>query len=150
MPVARCTLESRQAIIRIGIRIGIRPFPDDISAVLPQGHATRFPITGYRALIDTGAQRTCLTNQTIAQERLRRHARTQIRNVSDVAIHGLFMASLAIEIEEPSRGYYGIDRPIEVINIANNGRFDAILGMDLLEAYTFAFDGQGQFELKLP
>ena len=145
MLVARCTLERRQAIIDIGIQ----PFPVEIPGVNPKAQAPQIPITNYRALVDTGAQRTCLTNSTIAAEGLVRHGHKFIRNVHSEATHSLFMALVGIWADEPARSYFGVEAPIEVINIADNENFDAILGMDLLERYSFSFDRGGDFELHL-
>jgi len=153
MLVARCKLERRQAIIDIGIQ----PFPLEIPGVNPSAQAPQIPITEYRALIDTGAQRTCLTNSTIAKEGLIRHGHKFIRNVHNEATHSLFMALIGIYGHdgrdqwdtEPARSYFGIETPVEVINIADNENFDAILGMDVLENYAFRFDRGGDFELDL-
>lgn len=152
MLVAHCTLERRQAIIEIGIQ----PFPLEIPGVGPNTQPPKIPITQYRALIDTGAQRTCLTNQTITQERLVRHGHKHIRNVHSEATHSLFMALVGIYGNDPNGdsldagalSYFGIEKPVEVINIADNEGFDAILGMDVLENYTFRF-AEGKFELQL-
>lgn len=78
-----------------------------------------------------------------------RHGHKFIRNVHSEATHSLFMAMVGIWANEPSRGYFGAECPLEVINIADNENFDAILGMDLLEKYAFSFDGSGDFELRL-
>lgn len=152
MLAARCRLERRQAIIEIGVR----PFPLAIPDVNAGSTAATIPIASYRALIDTGAQRTCLTNSTIAKERLVRHGHKFIQNVHSEATHSLFMANIGIfaedglgdSLSEPSRTYFGIGEPVEVINIADNHGFEAILGMDVLERFSFKF-GAGEFELSL-
>jgi predicted aspartyl protease len=153
MLVARCKLERRQAIIDIGIQ----PFPLEIPGVSAEAQPPKISITSYRALIDTGAQRTCLTNRTIAAEGLVRHGHKFIRNVHSDATHSLFMASIGIYGSDgdaawaaaAGRSYFGIEEPVEVINIADNENFDAILGMDVLENYSFRFDKNGDFELHL-
>lgn len=145
MLAAHCRLERRQAIIEIGIQ----PFPVTISGVSPDPAAPQLSIACYRALIDTGAQRTCLTDRTIAIEGLVRHGHKPIRNVHNEVTHSLFMAQIGIWGTNPSRSYFGLEEPIEVINIADNRNFDAILGMDLLERFSFSFDRTGHFELVL-
>lgn len=45
--------------------------------------------------------------------------------------------------------YFGLQHPIEFINIEDNASFDAILGMDVLENFTFTFTKEGAFELNL-
>lgn len=152
MLAARCKLDRRQAIIEIGVQ----PFPLAIPDVNAGSTTATIPIASYRALIDTGAQRTCLTNSTITKERLVRHGHKFIQNVHSEATHSLFMANIGIFAEdglgdplsEPSRTYFGIGDPVEVINIADNHGFEAILGMDVLERFSFRF-GSGEFELTL-
>lgn len=78
-----------------------------------------------------------------------RHGHKFIRNVHNEATHSLFMALVGIWATDPVRGYFGIEAPIEVINITDNQNFDAILGMDLLERFPFSFSGAGEFELRL-
>ena len=153
MLVARCKLERRQAIIQIGIQ----PFPLVIPAVGPQGNAPRIPVNSYRALIDTGAQRTCLTRETIIRERLVRHGHRFIKNVHGEETHSTYMTVAGIFAEDginsslhnPVKSYFGVEEPIEIINIADNKNFDAILGMDLLERFSFKFDKSGDFEILL-
>jgi len=51
--------------------------------------------------------------------------------------------------EERTRSYFGIESPFEVINISDNENFDAILGMDVLENYSFQFSKEQEFTLQL-
>jgi len=153
MLVSHCTLERRQAIIEIGIQ----PFPLTIPAVGSGIQFPQIPITSYRALIDTGAQRTCLTNSVITNHGLVRHGHKHIRNVHSEATHSLFMALIGIWAvdshdtlaKERTRSYFGIESPFEVINISDNENFDAILGMDVLENYSFQFSKEQEFTLQL-
>lgn len=153
MLVASCKLERRQAIVRLGIQ----PFRIEMPGVEPDPAAARIPINSYRALIDTGAQRSCLSNNTIATERLVRHGHKLIRNVHSQATHSLYMASIGIFGTAPHErwsmdsglSYFGLPHPIEFINIDDNANFDAILGMDVLENFTFTFSKDSTFELNL-
>jgi len=43
-----------------------------------------------------------------------------------------------------------METPCEVINIADNEYFDAILGMDILEQFDFRFQKTGEFLLQIP
>lgn len=154
MLAVRCRLSRRQAIIDIGIQ----QFDAGAYALTPVASAPAMPINSYRALIDTGAQRTCLTNHVISAERLIRHGHRHIRNVHSEATHSLFMTMLGIFAGddgnqdgefEPSKTYFGLEEPVEVINIADNDNFDAIIGMDVLERFDFRFTRAGIFELDL-
>ncbi len=81
-----------------------------------------------------------------------------VRNVHNQNLHGLYMANLGIFATHryegnklvPSPTYYGFEEPIEVMDIADNERFDAILGMDLLQKFEFGFSVGGEFTLNLP
>lgn len=116
------------------------------------------PLNQYRALIDTGATRTCLSYRAIGNEGLFRHGRKLVRNVHNQNFHGLYMAEMGIfatdRVEggklQPIPAYYGLPDPIEVMDIADNEGFDAIIGMDILENYDFEFSRAGKFTIFLP
>lgn len=146
MLVARCSLDRRQAIVDIGI-----------TAFDPDRSAASLEIHSYRALIDTGAMRTCLTYRAIGIERLERHSRKLVKNVHNQNLHGLYMAQIGIfstdhrliDGDRSMRSYFGLPEPTEVMDIADNERFDAILGMDVLQGFDFRFYRNGSVELDL-
>lgn len=151
MLVVRGELERRQAIINIGIQRFI-PAAGAVSA--EQGHLA-VPIHSYRALVDTGAQRTCLAHHVIDAQHLIRHGNRFIRNVHNENMHSLFWANVGIwsngttDDMEERNGYFALSDPTEVINIADNDNFDAILGMDVLRFFDVRFDRTGAFEIKM-
>ena len=136
MLVARCRLDRKQAIVDIGV-----------TAFDPDRSTRSLQINSYRALIDTGAMRTCLTYRAIGFERLHRHSRKLVKNVYNQNYHGLYMAQIGIfstderseHGEASMRSYYGLGEPTEIMSIADNERFDAILGMDVLQEFDFHF-----------
>ena len=146
MLVARCRLDRRQAIIDIGV-----------TAFDPDQPTHSLQINSYRALIDTGAMRTCLTYRAIGLERLHRHSRKLVKNVHNQNYHGLYMAQIGIfstderggHGEASMRSYYGLAEPTEIMDIADNERFDAILGMDVLQEFDFHFFRGGIVEIEL-
>ena len=153
MPVLHCKLERRQAIIDIGVQ---RFVP---SAGPLQSHdlALQIPVNCYRALIDTGAQRTCLSRNAIAAENLNSHSKRVIQNVHSQEVHRLYFINIGFMVttegvngSESERSYYAVERPCEAINIADNENFDDIIGMDVLEQFDFQFEKTGDFYLKLP
>ena len=140
MLAAQCRLDRRQAIVEIGIS----PFDPDNST-------SNLNIKAYRALVDTGAMRTCLTYRAIGLEGLIRHSRKLVKNVHNQNLHGLYMTQMGIFATHridgrdyvESRSYFRLPNPTEVMDIADNDRFDAILGMDILENYDFRFERDG-------
>lgn len=146
MLVAQSRLERRQAIVGLGIHRFDLSKPNQGS-----------PINQYRALVDTGATRTCLTYRAIGLEQLLRHGRKLVKNVHNENLHGLYMARLGIFTTHRSEGkelvaspsYFGFEDPIEIMDIADNERFDAILGMDLLQKFEFTFFRDGEFQLRM-
>jgi hypothetical protein len=152
MLVTRGKLENRQALIDIGIIA----FIPTASALFSTNNVAAMPINTYKALIDTGAQRSCLSHSAIAKEGLPSHGKRLISNVHDVQPHRLYYINLGFwsngtssHHSEMQKSYYGWDRPIEVINIADNHNFDAIIGMDVMEHFSFRFEHDGSFEVEL-
>ncbi len=153
MLVAQGKLDNRQALIQIGVQ----RFTPDFASVAHTQPVPQMPITSYRALLDTGAQRTCLTYRTIAAEGLVRHGKRFIKNVHNENVHSLFWVSFGIWCSEnadmgaqdSSNSYFGLEEPVEVINIADNDRFDAIVGMDVLSRFDVSFARTGDFCINL-
>jgi hypothetical protein len=153
MQVVRGRLNNRQAIIEIGVQ---RFKPPSIQAA-GSGIQNSYPIMAYRALLDTGAQRTCLSSAAIMKEELSPHGKRFIKNVHNENIHRLYMVSIGFwcvaksktNFQENDRSYFGLENPVEVINIADNSGFDAIIGMDVLQNYDVCFLKDGTFEIKL-
>ena len=151
MLVVRGRLENRQAIVEIGFQ-SFLPQPARVS---PDQPPVTMRIQGYRALLDTGAQRTCLTRRVIALEGLRRHGKRFIQNVHSEALHYLYWAHLGFwangteHDQHEQRTYLGLPYPTEIIDIADNESFDAIVGMDVLQRFDLRFARTGDFELRL-
>lgn len=151
MLVARGRIENRQAIVRIGFR----PFVPQFERVQGLAPPVTIPVHEYRALIDTGAQRTCLCRGVIAKEGLRHHAKRPIQNVHDVELHYLFWVNVGLVCERlgtltDRRGettFFGLPDPVEVMDIADNHWFDAIIGMDFIERGALHIEKDGSFAL---
>lgn len=151
MLVARGHIEGRQAIVTMGFQ----PFVPETYEVQPSSLSISVPVHEYRALLDTGAQRTCLCRSVITKEGLRRHGKKPIQNVHAVGRHYLYWANVGFFCERVDRltdnigsaTYYGLPEPIEVIDIADNQRFDAIVGMDIIGRCDLRIDRDGAFAL---
>jgi hypothetical protein len=153
MLVVRGRLERRQAIVEIGIQPFI-PSPEQVNGY--NNEPVKILINPYKALLDTGAQRTCLTQRTIKAEGLTDHGKRLLRNVHSEALHRLYYANIGFwangilgNLNGNDKSYFAWDRPIEVMNIADNENFDAIIGMDVLEHFSLKFEKGGQFEMVL-
>ena len=153
MLVARGRIENRQAIVKIGFQ----PFIPETYQVQPSSPSIEIPVHDYRALLDTGAQRTCLCRGVIAKEGLRHHGKRPIQNVHGVERHYLYWVHVGFVCESVSAltdhsgttTYFGLPDPIEVIDIADNYWFDAIIGMDILSRCNLTIDREGSFALRL-
>lgn len=153
MLAARGRIEHRQAIVKMGFQ----PLVPDAAALQPSTPDFEFPVHEYRALIDTGAQRTCLCRNVIAKENLRFHSKRPIQNVHGVARHYLYWVNVGFvcehldNLEEPEgrTTYFSLPDPIEIIDIADNYNFDAIIGMDLISRCNLAIEREGSFTLTI-
>lgn len=153
MLVARGNVENRQAILKIGLQ----KLVPEAAEVSPTQPSLEIPIHEYKALIDTGAQRTCLTRQTIAIEKLVWHSKRPIQNVHDQNLHHLFWIHMGfwcegsdqMGMQDSDRTFYALPEPVEVIDIASNYWFDAIIGMDVLRRFDLQLERTGAFELRL-
>ena len=153
MLVARGRIENRQAIVRMGFQ----PFSPQALGLTPSTPNFQVPVHEYRALIDTGAQRTCLGRTVIRKEGLIHHSKKPIQNVHGVELHYLYWARVGFfcerldSIHDPlgSATYYGLPDPIEVIDIASNQNFDAIIGMDFISRCDLTMARDGEFTLRM-
>lgn len=153
MLVARGRIENRQAIVKIGFQ----PFVPEAMGVSPSASTLKIPVHEYRALIDTGAQRTCLCKEVIAKEGLVHHGKRPIQNVHGIQRHYVYWVQIGFfcqRIESPTEPaghstYYGTSQPTEIIDIADNHSFDAIIGMDFLSLFGFHMERDGTFAIQL-
>lgn len=53
----------------------------------------------------------------------------------------------ALNEREGTKTYFGLPEPMEVIDIADNYWFEAIIGMDVLSKCAFRIDRDGTFSL---
>lgn len=153
MLVARGHTQNRQAIVKIGFQ----PLVPAALDVQPSTSSFNIPVHEYRALIDTGAQRTCLCRKVIADEGLQFHSKRPIQNVHGVERHYLYWVHVGFVCErliseddpEGDQTYFGLPEPIEVIDIADNYWFDAIIGMDLISRCDLNITKDGAFALRI-
>lgn len=147
---ANGTLSNRQAIVRVSVE----HFVTAAEAVSARASAYQATISDYPALIDTGAQRTCIGKSVVTHARLLRRGKRQVQNVSAEAFHNSYIVQLGIWCvqinlagEDIGQSLYRFADEVEVIDIADRDRFVVILGMDILERCDFHLEHTGAFRL---
>lgn len=151
MLVQRCTLDQHRLILPVSVT---RPVLEE------DAFRSRFDQSEYRALIDTGAQRTVLSRSLIQQQNLLRTGHMQFAGLHGARTHSRYLASIglwatrtdssspALSQDRVERSLFSIDPPIEAVDMDDNINFDLILGFDVLKQFSFSFDPRQQmFEL---
>lgn len=113
----------------------------------------------YRALIDTGATRTVVSDKIILEQNLMRIGHMQFSSMHGPETHTRYLASIGFWAERQNQVHISDDHEksfflhnqlIEPVNMNNNANFDAIIGFDILKHYDFSFDKSCKiFEIRL-
>lgn len=151
MLVQRCTLEEHRLVVVVSLT---KP------AVCDSTFQSVFSGNQFRALIDTGAQRSVLTRLVIADLNLVRTGHMQFAGLHGPRTHSRYLAGIGLwakrvdknrsprEYEDAELTLYSIEEPFEVVDMDNNMNFDMILGFDVLKNHAFNFNaGKQEFEL---
>ena len=151
MLVQHCTLEQHRLIVPVSIT---RPIFQD--GLFLASHA----LEHYRALIDTGAQRTVVSQNVITKEKLVRTGHMQFSGIHGPETHTRYLASIGMWAYDIQAGMadvsfddwpvtlYKIENPIEVVNMNPNTNYELILGWDVLKGFSSGFDhASSQFQL---
>ena len=137
---------------RIFIKVGIRPF----QAAQPVAGYSRpldLTYTEFTALVDTGAVRTCVSENVVQRLNLKRRGRVPIWNVKRYEQHFTYLFHIGIwpETDDGSPStIYGLGDEIEGIDVGNHPYFDVLLGMDIISRGGFRLDRDGRFEFAFP
>ena len=142
----RC-LRGRLENNRIRVKVGIGPFQDD-------PRATANPnFQEFTALVDTGALRTCVTQNVVDRVQLVRWGRIPVGNVKRTEMHWTYMFHVCIWPQaggdSPSTPF-GIGREIEGIDVGDSRYYDVLLGMDIISQGSLHLKLDGSFELAFP
>lgn len=134
---------------RIRIKVGIRPFQAQEPV---DGVSTSFNLNyqEFTALVDTGAQRTCVTENVVQSLRLRRRGRIEIWNIKRSEPHWTYLFHVGVWPETDDGtppAVYGIGAEIEGIDVGNNRFFDVLLGMDIISQGLLHVDKDGTFKM---
>ena len=151
MLVQRCALDQHRLILSVSVT---KP---QFSA---NGFVGQFTQHQYRALVDTGAQRTVVSRSVVAEQALVRIGHMEFSSLHGPQTHSRFLALIglwakrvenscaAADFENSETSLFAIENPYEVVDMANNANFDIILGFDVLKMFSFGFDAQTkQFQI---
>lgn len=151
MLVQRCALEQNRLIVPVSIT---RPNfqSGSFDGVFNQHQ--------YRALVDTGAQRSVIARSVAADLRLMRTGHMQFAGLHGPKTHTRYLAAIAlwakrvgpsanhIDYESAELSLFSLDEPFEVVDMDENLNFEMILGFDILKFFAFNYSpGENIFEL---
>lgn len=153
MLVQRCALEQHRLIVPISIT---RPLLE------AETFRTIFTHHRYRALVDTGAQRSVLARSVIGEQKLMRTGHMEFASLHGPRTHSRYLAGIAFWVQRidqllPSyadcgagTSLYAVEEPFEVVDMDDNTNFDMILGFDILKLFSFSYSAVGQqFEIRI-
>ncbi|MGQ7830406.1 hypothetical protein [Altererythrobacter sp. Z27] len=107
----------------------------------------------FIALVDTGALRTCVTQNVVDKLKLQRRGRIQVGNVHSHAWHWTYLFHVAIWPDSDSEtisAAFGIGDEVEGIDVGDSRYYDVLLGMDILQRGSLSLNQDGTFELAFP
>ncbi|HEX8412885.1 MAG TPA: aspartyl protease family protein [Sphingomicrobium sp.] len=117
---------------RILIDVGVQPSRPVVEGVSPSQFAPPMVVNTLRGLIDTGAQRTCITRSAAARIGLRPRGKIPMGNVSSIEMHNRYRFVLTAWYDDPTgRGWYMFDT-VEGADFKDNEDFDVLIGMDVI------------------
>lgn len=151
MPSLRGKLDGGRIIVDVGVQPGLSVVP----GVSAQASAIVLNIHPFRGLMDTGAQRTCITRSAAKSLALTPRGKLRIGNVSDINTHIAYSFAVGFWYEidggqtmNVAKNYYGFD-PIMGADFKDNSDFDVLIGMDIISQGTLS-TGRGQYEFTWP
>lgn len=134
---------------RVLIKVGIRHF-EPTFAVVGRSQAVSLDFREYTALVDTGARRTCVTEEVAQALNMRRIGEVEVWNVKRPERHWTYLFNVAIWPDsDDGRPLppYGIGDEIEGIDVGNHPYFDVLLGMDIISRGRLLIEPSGQFSM---
>ena len=140
------------------IDVGLQPFLPKAQPVQSVPAPLAFRVELCKALIDTGAQLTCVTIKAVLTYGLSYFGKTMVRSARDERPHRVYLFYLGINCEtnvvfddvETTRSYYLLSQVQQAIQIPDNSQFDVIIGMNILSRCDFSITRHGDFTLTLP
>jgi hypothetical protein len=139
------------------IQVGLQRFLPRPSALQPVNQPLQIPIVRYRALVDTGAQITAITERAAVENGLVSHSLSSIVSGGGTRLHRHFSFFLSVECvsvepgdAHPRSTIYVLPEPQDAIEIEDNQMFDVIVGMNILKRCDMQFDRYGKFIIEIP
>jgi len=135
---------------QVFIPVAILPVPSGATA--PQ-----VPLTSnifiFNALVDTGAQSTCISPRVAATVGLQPLGRMQIFGVSGAQYHNYYLFYVGFPLGALSHGAQQYQGRVDVFHDAiqgaelaiGQGGFDVLLGMDVIGMGSLAVEGSGTY-----
>ena len=155
MLILRCTLEEHRLVVPISV--SRHSFGN--GELHPASLANPASLAEYRALVDTGATRSVISDKIIVEQELMRTGHMQFSSVHRAETHTKYLASIGFwadrthathRSEEADRTFFLHHQLIEPVNMNDNAKFDAIIGFDILKHYDFSFEtGCQKLEIRL-
>ena len=107
------------------------------------GSNGQLPFRGYRALVDTGADRTCISRQIADEIGLRPTGKLQMASASEVSETNTYLVDLALAFGDPSAGAMSVVRDnVMVMEFeSNNKNYQVLLGRDFISNGLFSMTG---------
>ncbi len=127
------------------VRVAVQPAQVIVPGVaatpwIPQGQ-----VTELIGLIDTGASGTCITSTAAQMIGIRSRGKTNMSGVHGVAPRNRQRFTLgAIYDDAGERGYFWFEE-VSGAEMANNGVFDVLIGMDVISQGDLHVMRDGQF-----
>jgi hypothetical protein len=104
----------------------------------------------FTALIDTGARRTCISQNVVDRLGLERQGRMEVGNVKRTELHWTYLFYVGIwpdTVAGPPSTPFGIGEEIEGIDMGDSRYYDVLLGMDVISQGSLHLEQDGSFEL---
>ncbi|RSU53975.1 aspartyl protease family protein [Sphingomonas sp. S-NIH.Pt15_0812] len=114
------------------IPVAVQPAQMIVPGVAPTPWIPEGRVTELKGLIDTGASGTCLTRSAALKVGIRSRGKTNMSGVHGVAPRNRQRFSLgAIYNDNGERGYFWFEE-VSGAEMADNGVFDVLIGMDVI------------------
>ena len=134
---------------RLIIDVALQPAQIIVHGVEPETHVPSAEVSTLRGLIDTGAQRTCITKSAARQMGLRPRGKMRLGSVYSIEQHNQYRFVLgALYDDGGTRGYFWFDEVVGV-DFRDNEDFEVLIGMDIISQGDLTVRRDGSFDWQL-